>query len=162
MPNAVAETRYGSRISWVLVCFFRWSLRPNRLPQTTQEWGRTPVWIRLCRVSSSFLVNDFPQDSTSHLNGLSPVTMKMHATFLFKYDYFRLRYNLFICVHNVHLVIMTPDNISLKTKRHVCEQICYLNGNLLNKHNCDYLSNQGETWYTLNTSVNLNTIFQCL
>ena len=58
------------------LCFFKWSRRPKRLEQTAQEKGLNPVWILLCRVNSSLRVNVFPHDSSSHLNGLSPLERK--------------------------------------------------------------------------------------
>lgn len=56
----------------VLVCFLRWSFLPNRLPHWLHGKGRRPLCILLWRVSSSFLVNVFPQFSSSQRNGLSP------------------------------------------------------------------------------------------
>ena len=66
-------------LSWVFMCFFRWSFLPNCFPHAG-KWqikGFTPVWILLCLVSSSFLVNVFPQLRWVHLYGLSPVCILM-------------------------------------------------------------------------------------
>lgn len=73
------------------MCFFRWSRRPNRLPQVWHGNGRCPVWIRLCLVNSSFLVKVLPQFDSSHLNGLSPTrkkTTKFIVINLFKAEKF--------------------------------------------------------------------------
>lgn len=56
-----------------LVCFLRWSRLPNRFPHVWHGNGRCPVWMRLCRVSSSFRVNVLPQLGSSHLKGRSPI-----------------------------------------------------------------------------------------
>lgn len=65
-------------LRWIyLVCFFKWSRRPKRLPHVWHGNGRCPVWMRLCLVSSSLRVNVFPQLGSSHLNGRSPVWIRM-------------------------------------------------------------------------------------
>lgn len=60
-------------LSWVLMCFFRWSFLPKRLPQAVQACGLTPVCMNLCLVSSSLRVKALLQFGCAHLNGLSPV-----------------------------------------------------------------------------------------
>lgn len=63
--------------STYLVCFFKWSRRPNRLPHVWHGNGRWPVWMRLCRVNSSLRVNVLPQFGSSHLNGPAWVDMQI-------------------------------------------------------------------------------------
>lgn len=66
---------YFSWVMWVLICFFRWSRRPNFLPQVEHANGLTPEWILLCLVNSSFRVKVLLH--VSHLNGRSPVCVRI-------------------------------------------------------------------------------------
>ena len=50
----------------------RWSERINRLLQTGQMKFFSPVWVRMCRASSSDRANFLLQPSQVHGNGLSP------------------------------------------------------------------------------------------
>lgn len=60
----------------VFRCLLRWSFLPKALLQTSHLWGRTPVWIRLCRVSSSLRAKRLSQPSKVHWKGFSPVWIR--------------------------------------------------------------------------------------
>ena len=70
---------FGFLSAWVLMCFFRWSLRTKRLSHVGHENRFSPVCVRRCRWSSSDRRNRFPQNNQLHTNGRSPVCQRKCA-----------------------------------------------------------------------------------
>ena len=70
------NTFFSAVCRWVFWCLLKWSFLPKALLHISHLWGRTPVWMRLCRVSSSLRANRLSQPSKLHWNGFSPVWIR--------------------------------------------------------------------------------------
>lgn len=62
----------ASVVEWIFTCLFRWSFLVKAFLHESHTYGRSPVWIRRCRVNSSLRMNDFLHPGSWHTNGLSP------------------------------------------------------------------------------------------
>lgn len=63
-------------VMWRLACLVRWSLRMNLLSHIGQANFFSPVWVLLCRESSSDLAKRLSHPSHTHWNGFSPAWIK--------------------------------------------------------------------------------------
>ena len=70
------NTFFSAVCRCVFWCLLKWSFLPKALLQISHLWGRTPVWIRLCRVNSSLRAKRLSQPSKVHWNGFSPVWIR--------------------------------------------------------------------------------------
>ncbi len=61
---------------WVRMCAERWSLRRKQRRHTVQGYGRSPVCLRMWRVSSSERAKLHSQSSHVHTKGRSPERLR--------------------------------------------------------------------------------------